>query len=636
MDVLLQLSFEESFILTPPTVDIQNTSADVKDSICTFRGLDDVFSEVKDDLGIRAWSYVATTNGVMRNWPGHAHERGEDVSPELADPNLEDCRIYDPRIRPWYAAATSGPKDVVLVVDTSESMLAPSDGDGDSLTRWDVAKRAILSLLDTFSITDYINLVEFNNKVKSLNPGKMVQATSDNIAALKEEVNEIKPQGATDFRKGLEEAFDLLTKATARHKKDEELVSSDCQKVIIFVTAGEDCTLGNGKECAKKLPKDLTPVDAVLELIEEKQQELEDAGSQRAHIFPYSFGADADDEIPKEMACANEGVWGRILSNDDPLFKMNAYTAYLASQRGNSEPIWSRLYEDEFGLGLVVTAAKPIYGPKTSLGADGSLVGVVGHDVRIADIEMVAPDFKSVILQIIRRGIQCIDTVFTGCELQLLRGEEGQCPEKFEEADCYFFKKTGSYYVAPKEPLLTFDDAEAFCQDLGGELAGIDEPAEEDLLAGLASNAGSWIGLRRGDSGEWTWRVSGDTVPEDSNIWVFKKDLQDPGKECATIDRRGVRNSVHPEDCATLTRPICEFSADAAPDQCTGDKALQIDEEYEYNVRPLSTCRQEEDDRLDATSVSPGAEGLAIEDVVCSLGETKTTFDVRCCDDCDV
>eukprot|EP00803_Ostreobium_quekettii_P003158 evm.model.scf_2142.1 EVM.evm.TU.scf_2142.1 scf_2142:9069-12516(+) len=114
-----KLSFEESFILTPPTVDLEELPADVKDSICTFRGLNDVFSEVKDDLGIRAWSYVATTNGVMRNWPGHAHERGEDVIPELADPNLEGCKIYDPRIRPWYAAATSGPKDVVLVVDTS-------------------------------------------------------------------------------------------------------------------------------------------------------------------------------------------------------------------------------------------------------------------------------------------------------------------------------------------------------------------------------------------------------------------------------------------------------------------------------------------------------------------------------------
>ncbi len=29
---------------------------------------------------------------------------------------------YDPRIRPWYVAASTGPKDVVLILDTSGSM----------------------------------------------------------------------------------------------------------------------------------------------------------------------------------------------------------------------------------------------------------------------------------------------------------------------------------------------------------------------------------------------------------------------------------------------------------------------------------------------------------------------------------
>ena len=29
---------------------------------------------------------------------------------------------YDPRKRPWYVSASSGPKDVVLILDTSGSM----------------------------------------------------------------------------------------------------------------------------------------------------------------------------------------------------------------------------------------------------------------------------------------------------------------------------------------------------------------------------------------------------------------------------------------------------------------------------------------------------------------------------------
>ena len=29
---------------------------------------------------------------------------------------------YDPRVRPWYVGASSGPKDVIIVLDTSGSM----------------------------------------------------------------------------------------------------------------------------------------------------------------------------------------------------------------------------------------------------------------------------------------------------------------------------------------------------------------------------------------------------------------------------------------------------------------------------------------------------------------------------------
>ena len=34
----------------------------------------------------------------------------------------EICGDYDPRCRPWFVAASSGPKDVVLVLDVSGSM----------------------------------------------------------------------------------------------------------------------------------------------------------------------------------------------------------------------------------------------------------------------------------------------------------------------------------------------------------------------------------------------------------------------------------------------------------------------------------------------------------------------------------
>ena len=38
-------------------------------------------------------------------------------------PSMQFCsNTYDPRLRPWYSAAATGPKDVVIVIDVSGSM----------------------------------------------------------------------------------------------------------------------------------------------------------------------------------------------------------------------------------------------------------------------------------------------------------------------------------------------------------------------------------------------------------------------------------------------------------------------------------------------------------------------------------
>ena len=50
--------------------------------------------------------YFGSASGVFRIYPS---------SPEI-------CSNYDPRERPWYIAASSGPKNVLLILDISGSM----------------------------------------------------------------------------------------------------------------------------------------------------------------------------------------------------------------------------------------------------------------------------------------------------------------------------------------------------------------------------------------------------------------------------------------------------------------------------------------------------------------------------------
>merc|ERR1719149_215764 len=53
---------------------------------------------------------------------GYEYYGSQSLGNYVQWPGMKDCDAYDPRYRPWYAAAASGPKDVVLVIDTSGSM----------------------------------------------------------------------------------------------------------------------------------------------------------------------------------------------------------------------------------------------------------------------------------------------------------------------------------------------------------------------------------------------------------------------------------------------------------------------------------------------------------------------------------
>ena len=57
---------------------------------------------------------------------------------------------YDPRVRPWYIAATSGPKDVVIVIDCSQSMAG---------RKFNMAKSIAITVLNTLTKQDYVNVV---------------------------------------------------------------------------------------------------------------------------------------------------------------------------------------------------------------------------------------------------------------------------------------------------------------------------------------------------------------------------------------------------------------------------------------------------------------------------------------------
>ena len=70
---------------------------------------------------------------------GHQSSGGYGQWPKTDLSESSMCREYDPRFRPWYTGAATGPKDVVLVLDKSGSMATAN--------RITLAKDAALSVL---------------------------------------------------------------------------------------------------------------------------------------------------------------------------------------------------------------------------------------------------------------------------------------------------------------------------------------------------------------------------------------------------------------------------------------------------------------------------------------------------------
>ena len=108
---------------------------------------------------------------------------------------------------------------------------------------------------------------------------------------------------------------------------------------------------------------------------------------------------------------------------DEPLTKMGDYTRFMAWGRRSLDVIWSNIYEDAFGLGLIATAAMPIYSADT-VSSDGTtipgvLVGVVGHDAVVKEFQDGGLQPGTVVARLNRRSELCQNVELVDCQFQV-------------------------------------------------------------------------------------------------------------------------------------------------------------------------------------------------------------------------
>ncbi|CAD7703377.1 unnamed protein product [Ostreobium quekettii] len=359
----------------------------------------------------------------------------------------------------------------------------------------------------------------------------------------------------------------------------------------------------------------------------------------RATIFAFSLGSSADGSLPRQVACASGGAWGSIGDGDDPLTAMSTYYTYIASGRhasgdvSRSTPVWSNPYEDDGGLGTLTTVARPIYSPRGAEGVPGVLVGVVGHDVPIGDLEREGDSHAAVLDGLVARSSRCAPLVATPCQLQVHRShsaDEATCSDAPPASGCYRYRS--AYYRVPSDRL-NWDASAASCRSAGGALASVRNAAELRFVSGIAPPDGAWLGARRPspNADAFSWQDEGlEALRPDSDYWGLGEPNNYGGSEaCADVDRRGASRNMNDEDCSKEQRYVCEFAA--RPAGCAN--VTLVDDGAFFVHPPVSLCVDEENVVADTAPVA-GAARLSSADAVCEFGEFRPTEEVACCADC--
>lgn len=91
--------------------------------------------------------YVGTPRGVYRTYPAHAYSENRCYPSDTT---------YDCRSRPWFLSAATGPKDIIVLMDGSDSMNVNG--------RLDITKDAISKFINALSDGDYFNLLWVKEK----------------------------------------------------------------------------------------------------------------------------------------------------------------------------------------------------------------------------------------------------------------------------------------------------------------------------------------------------------------------------------------------------------------------------------------------------------------------------------------
>ena len=104
----------------------------------------------------------------------------------------------------------------------------------DQYGRLDLAKRAAITVIETLTVADRVAIITFSDEARVVGGyDKLIRTTNENKQLLIQAINELVPDGPTNFMAAFETAFDSLDKTI----RDE--ATSGCNIAVLFMTDGK-------------------------------------------------------------------------------------------------------------------------------------------------------------------------------------------------------------------------------------------------------------------------------------------------------------------------------------------------------------------------------------------------------------
>ncbi|KAL0126861.1 hypothetical protein PUN28_005311 [Cardiocondyla obscurior] len=316
-----------------------------------------------------SWQYYGATTGFLRRFPAISWPPMEGAFGSLKSSHRVVRDVYDFRMSSWFVGAANSPKDLAILIDSAAYT-------SDRNRRLTIATTKVI--LDTLGPNDYVNVYRYGENAEEIVQcfkDSLVQASPENIHEMKVALSVIKHEDtATNISAALSTAFEIL------HKYNRTSQGSQCNQAIMLITSDTD---GPPTEVIKRYNWPHMPV----------------------RLFTYLIGGDKSPDL-QNTACTNKGFYARITNADDIHNKVFEYVKVLARPMilyQHDHPLhWSPAYvggkSSRYGREnrgqLMTSVTAPILDRRNYTVKTANLLGIVGTDVPVEEIQKLVPPYK--------------------------------------------------------------------------------------------------------------------------------------------------------------------------------------------------------------------------------------------------